>query len=118
MMTLRYFKLSEFECPCCGENEIKTEFVERLDRARALADVPFRINSGYRCKEHNKAVGGKPSSSHLIGWASDIACLTSSARLKIVRALLDVGFDRIGVAKSFIHVDADPTKAPGVMWTY
>ena len=117
-MTLQYFKLSEFECPCCGANEMKTEFVERLDRARDLAGVPFRINSGYRCREHNKAVGGKPSSSHLIGWAADIACLTSSARLKIVRALLDVGFDRIGVAKTFIHVDSDPTKPPGVMWTY
>ena len=32
------------------------------------------INSGYRCPELNKAVGGVPTSQHTKGEAADVAC--------------------------------------------
>jgi len=117
-MTYTNFKISEFACPCCGENETQHELIEGLDRAVNLAGVPFVISSGYRCEKHNERVGGIASSSHLRGLAADSECLTSKARMKMVKALLDVGFDRIGISSNFIHVDVDRTKPPGVIWTY
>lgn len=35
---------------------------------------PIKINSGYRTKETNSAVGGAANSYHLYGLAADIAC--------------------------------------------
>jgi hypothetical protein len=36
----------------------------------------------------------------------------------IVGSLLEAGFNRIGIADTFIHVDNDPTKPEEVMWKY
>ena len=57
-------------------------------------------------------------SSHLLGHAADISCTNSSQRHKIIKALLKVGFNRIGIADTFIHVDNDPNKPANVIWTY
>lgn len=115
---MKYFKKEEFSCPHCGENEIDETFLQLLDKARELAGVPFVINSGYRCQEHNEDVGGLPNSSHLFGVAADIKCVNSADRFTIVDALIRAGFVRIGVADSFIHVDLDYVKPQCVMWVY
>jgi hypothetical protein len=36
----------------------------------------------------------------------------------IVKALLEVGFKRIGIDDTFIHVDCDPTKDQNLIWVY
>ena len=59
----RYFKESEFECPCCKQSSPSTRLVSILDTARAQLG-PLRINSSYRCEKHNKAVGGAVNSLH------------------------------------------------------
>ena len=94
------------------------KFLVRLDWARSIAEIPFRITSGFRCPKHNKEIGGRPNSSHLRGLAADIACSNSEERYKIINALIMVGFKRIGIADSFIHVDYDLTKPQGVIWVY
>lgn len=43
-----------------------------LEPLRAYANQPININSGYRCLELNKAVGGVSTSNHLSGYAADI----------------------------------------------
>lgn len=124
MTQWQYFKKSEFGCKCgCGLDNISESFVTRLEVARILAKRPFIITSGCRCVNHNNTVGGSPGSSHIAssskeGFAADISATSSSQRLDIVRALLSAGFDRIGVADTFIHVDSDLEKPTGVMWTY
>ena len=112
----KYFSLDEFKCPCCGENNISLMFVEQLDQARELAMVPFRINSGYRCESHDAALGGKGN--HTTGWAADIACSASLDRFRLVKSLLEVGFSRIGIGKTFLHVDDVDGKPPEVIWLY
>lgn len=97
---------------------LDTKLVEMLDKAREIAGVPFKINSGYRTPEQNKKVGGVKNSSHLTSLAVDIACTTDSARHKIFNALQKVGFNRIGIAKTFIHCDIDTSKSPNVIWLY
>jgi len=116
---MKYFTLDEFNCPSLpnsGKN-MDSSFLAKLEEAREIAGVPFKITSGYRTKEHNAEVGGVPNSSHLIGVAADIAVSSGSERYIILNALIRAGFKRIGVAKTFIHCDTDPNKSNSV-WTY
>lgn len=114
-----YFKEAELRCKCgCGLCAMAPEFVQRLDLARRMAAIPFHISSGYRCARHNEAVGGVRDSSHTLGRAVDIGVCDSPSRYKVIHGLLDVGFSRIGIGKSLIHVDDDPAKEPGVIWIY
>ena len=43
-----------------------------LDPLREWYGKPIYVNSGYRCAELNKAVGGVPDSFHVQGMAADI----------------------------------------------
>ena len=115
---MTYFKESEFNCSCCGENKMDDYFLHRLDMAREKAGVAFLVESGYRCEKRNKMVGGSLTSSHLNGHAVDIVVKGSRERMKIVEGLLSVGFNRIGIGKTFIHVDDDPAKDIDVIWVY
>ena len=115
-----YFEYSEFDSPDQeGSYEhMNVEFLNKLAQARKIAAVGFKITSGYRSPAHNAKVGGVPSSSHTIGRAVDIYAPTSTQKYIIINALLQVGFNRIGIAKNFIHVDDDPSKSEDVIWTY
>jgi len=116
-MALKYFKLEEFDdAPGTGKN-MKMDFLLKLDKARDIAGIPFKITSGWRSEETNKRVGGVSNSSHLKGLASDLACNDSNTRQKIVNALIMAGFTRIGIAKTFIHCDTDNDK-PDAIWIY
>ena len=117
---IKHFKQHEFDSPDkkgSGAN-MQESFVRKLDDARTLADTPFSITSGYRTPAHNKKVGGVANSSHVTGYAADIAVKSNSARFKILNALHAVGFNRIGIGKGFIHVDNDPTKPQNTVWVY
>ncbi len=115
---MKYFNKSEFVCKCCGQGEISQELMNKLDKAREIAGVPFKITSGYRCEAHNHYIGGKNGSSHTKGLAVDIACEYSPPRYKIMEALGKVGINRIGMAEDFIHCDIDKDKAQNVIWVY
>lgn len=114
------FELYEFDSPDeigSGQN-MQEDFLTKLDEARTLAGVPFVINSGYRTIERNNKVGGKSNSAHLFGYAADISCSNSRDRFIIINALIQSGFNRVGIADTFIHVDCDPNKSKNVIWTY
>ena len=53
--------------------------MEQLDKIRAKWGRPIYVNSGYRCPELNKAVGGVKTSQHQLGVAVDIT--TKDAKL-------------------------------------
>ena len=119
-VSLKYFSYEEFaspDVPHSGEY-MDADFLSMLDSAREISGIPFKINSGYRTIEHNYEVGGKPNSSHIVGKAADIAVKGSRQRWVITQALIQAGFNRIGIAKTFIHVDSDDTKDPDGIWTY
>ena len=116
---MKYFSKSEFKC-----NDVQCfdlmnpELIKKLDLARGIAEVSFFITSSYRDKETNDREGGSKKSAHLRGNAVDIQCENSYHRFKIVQALLDVGFTRIGIHSTFIHADVDEELADCVIWTY
>ena len=100
------------------DGNMNQEFLLKLDEARELAGIPFKINSAYRTPEHNAKIGGKPNSSHLKGLAVDISVTNSRQRFIVLNALLEVGFTRIGIADTFLHVDLSTDKSQQVIWTY
>lgn len=123
-MKFQYFSYDEFDSPLQeGSGQLMSdELISMLDHARDLAGVEFKITSGYRIEAdiyRLKKAGYKVSSksSHLKGLAADIAC-NNATRYNILESLLKVGFNRIGIGSTFIHVDIDPDKPPFTIWTY
>lgn len=122
-MTLsKYFKPEEFRCKCgkcgLGYEDMQPSTLEKLVKARSLAKIPFVITSAMRCPDRNKAEGGKDTSAHLRGFAIDIVAPTNRVRLKVLSALHAAGFRRIGIGKTFIHADDDPSLPADVCWLY
>ena len=117
---MKHFTIKEFDSPDLkGSGQLMdSTFLSMLDEARGIANIPFKINSGFRTKEHNKKVGGVKGSSHTKGLACDISCTDSKSRFTVIDALISVGFTRIGVSKSFIHCDTSIDKPQNVIWTY
>jgi len=105
----KYFKEIEYK--------MDKDFLAKLDDAREFAGVPFFINSAYRSPEHPESIKN-PTSSHIKGLAVDIRVRDSKTRYIVLDALMHVGFNRIGIADTFIHVDDDRNKSCGVVWTY
>jgi len=99
------------------ETNMNKNFLFVLDEAREFAGIPFVINSAYRSPTHPESIKN-PTSSHIKGLAVDIKATDSTTRFKIVEALISVGFTRIGIANTFIHVDLDFDKTQDVIWTY
>ena len=52
--------------------------------------LPIIVNSGYRCKELNRLVGGCPTSNHLTGCAADLRVAGKEQLLRYVTLLLDI----------------------------
>tara|TARA_R100000081_G_C4801147_1_gene164274 strand:- start:635 stop:1006 length:372 start_codon:yes stop_codon:yes gene_type:complete len=115
-----YFKISEFDSPdeVGSGYKMDRDFLIKLDSARGIAGIPFKITSGYRTKKRNELVGGRIGSSHLKGLAVDIGYNGSRERYLIVQSLMHVGINRIGIGKTFIHCDVDNLKDPDVIWLY
>ena len=99
------------------EENMNVDFLAKLDEAREYANIPFIINSAYRSPEHPLSIKN-PTSSHIKGLAVDISVNDSRTRFIILNALIKVGFNRIGIADTFIHVDLSVDKAQQVIWTY
>ena len=119
---IKYFNLSEFDSPDeidSGYN-MDVQFIRKLDEAREIAGIPFKVTSGYRSVAHNKKVGGVSDSSHIKipCCAADIQVKDSSERFLIMAAAIKVGINRIGIGKNFIHLDTDKTKSQDVTWHY
>ena len=113
-----YFKEDEFKCKCCGKVIVDETFLDMLLEARKRDNVPFIINSGYRCPTNNKAVGGKADSDHLKGKGVDIKATDSKTRFAVVRSAINTGFNRIGISKSFVHLGYNEDNPQNVIWLY
>lgn len=93
-------------------------FLELMDRIREHAGTPMIINSGYRTREHNMKIGGGPNSAHLRGMAADVRATTSQERYLILSAAVLNGIKRIGIGKTFLHLDIDATLPFPIIWLY
>lgn len=120
MITARHFSEGEFKrcTPSCSLQDMNQETMNRLDRARDFAGIPFKLNCAYRSVAWEKSKGRSGKSAHTRGRAVDIAVNNSTTRLKVVMGLIAAGYNRIGIGKTYIHADDDPTLDQNVMWHY
>ena len=116
MYSPKYFKDKEFvrASPSCHLVDMDEGFIYKLDQARELCEFPFIVNSAFRDVDYEKSKNRKGTSSHCKGLAVDLRCNSSYVRYFILDSLLRVGFRRIGVYNSYIHVDDDPDKVSGI----
>jgi len=56
-----------------------------------LNSNPIHINSWYRCPHLNRAVGSKPTSDHVLGFAIDFTCPAYGDPRSIVKAIMASG---------------------------
>ena len=78
------------------------------------------INSGVRTVKRNASAGGVKNSAHIITRCKgvDIGIRNAALKKKLVYAAKRIGFKRIGIANTFVHLDVDETKRQYVAWGY
>lgn len=125
---IEFFTPSEFDSPDkpgSGEAGMQYDTIRALDAARRRSGLWFKINSGFRTKKHNADIGGRKNSAHLRGYAADIDLKEAAKRAKVTipnarRVIIDAlefaGFKRMGIYRTFIHADMDPSLPPNVIW--
>ena len=89
-------------------------FLRMLDEARDLAELKFKILKGFVCYGCRGSINELEHSSHLIGRAAVIQCKHTYKRYRIIAALLESGFTRIGIHNNYIYVDNDDMKADSI----
>ena len=110
-----HFNAREFRCQCGQPHEtlIASELIDKLEALyTALNCSKIIVTSGYRCPEHDKAVGGTSSGQHTKGTAADVCCYGQdgqpiSSKTVCCKAQ-DLGFGGIAnitVAYQYTHLD-------------
>lgn len=109
-----HFNEDEFACKHCGTVRVNMKLVNKLEVLRSMCGGnPITVTSGYRCMDHNKAVGGAPLSQHVPGSAADI--IISNTPVNVVPAkAIEAKFTGVGQYATFTHVDVRPGSA--VQW--
>lgn len=74
-----------------------------LQPVRDMYGKPMYINSGFRSKEVNKAVGGVKTSLHIVGKAADVRTDNPRELFNIVRNS-GLSFDQLILYPTFVHM--------------
>lgn len=108
--------LPEFQCKCsserCNFTLVSKELVRCFQKVRNIWLQPIVVNSGYRCQQHNEAVGGAPASRHTTGHAIDLSIykvdenpVTAKEQLDALERLCVQVFPFVKRYETFIHCD-------------
>ncbi len=116
----RDFSFREFEASATADRrgicnvitsfEVRDAVKELVDRVlqplRDRVGHPLRINSGYRCPELNRAVGGAPTSQHVKGEAADVAAADPYLLARAVRGAPEIWreVDQMILYPTFVHI--------------
>ena len=117
----QYFQDAEFRrcTPPCSIDDVQQVFLDKLDELRFQSGIPLVLNCAYRSVEYDKKKGRSGRSAHCSGLAVDIRCTTGLNRLKILRGCQRAGITRIGIGRTFIHVDlGERVGLPSSVWVY
>ena len=84
-----------------------------LDGLREIYGKPITVNSGYRCPELNKAVGGSKTSDHVKGFAADLTGGSKQENEKIFNIIRDnFAWTQLINERDFswVHVSYNPNR--------
>ena len=111
----QHFNTSQFKCKCGKPHDFKVsdELVQNLEKLyNELRCSSVSISSGFRCPDHDKAVGGKGNGKHTMGLAAD--CTFKNQNGVVISTKLisckaqDIGFRgiaNINTSYTYIHLD-------------
>ena len=112
------FTEAEFRCRHCGKQEMRSEFMGRLQALRDVYKRPMTITSGYRCPDHPVEKAKAEPGMHSTGLACDVGVQGADAH-ELLRLAMHLGFTGIGVQQKgggrFIHLDL---RQQPTIWSY
>lgn len=117
------FRASEFACRYTGKNEMRPEFMEKLQAIRLEFNRPMIITSGFRDITHPAEMAKESRGEHTYGCAADIAVRGAEA-IRLIAIAHHFGIERIGVQQKgegrFIHLGMGDKLAqfPVAFWSY
>jgi uncharacterized protein YcbK (DUF882 family) len=118
------FSKSEFECKCGCDmpKEVLYNVQKVANQLQVLRELTgsIKVNSAYRCPNHNKKIGGVSSSQHILGKACDIVIsgYKPSKTFDLIESLINEGEllqGGLGKYNNFTHYDIRKNKA---RWDY
>ena len=107
----KHMSKDEIACHCgCGQDSIDKDLIKMFEDFRAEKELPLLITNCNRCLEHNRRIGSKDTSQHVLGKAVDLHCPSMNHADLVKLAKLHHKKDGIlsgglGVYSNFIHVD-------------
>lgn len=127
-MNKQFFTKKELRCRGCPTGDfcdqspwsnVDPEALDMLNELREAMDQPLLLNSASRCPRHNLRVGGAKRSKHLAtehlrSTAFDISTdpkryswynLEAPDQDDLIATAVEIGFNGIGVYRTFVHVD-------------
>ena len=116
------FTEAEMRCKCgCGRADMKPSFMMTLQRVRNAFGWPMVVNSGFRCPDYDKSIGGVGI--HPKGRSADIRVSGEKAyHLLGCAYAMDVrgiGLKQHGAwAGRFMHLDTEGGRTRPRVWTY
>jgi zinc D-Ala-D-Ala carboxypeptidase len=114
------FAEAEFRCKHTNLSGMQPQFMDRLQAMRNEYGRPMRVTSGYRHPTHPvEARKQRSDGEHTRGMCADIACTDGATRFLLVSLAIKHGFNRIGIAKTFVHLGlGGPGLPANVIWEY
>jgi zinc D-Ala-D-Ala carboxypeptidase len=115
------FTKAEFNCSHCGKNEMKPDFMAKLQALRTTYGRPMRVTSGYRCPQHPIEAKKAAPGAHASGCAVDIGVEGADAH-RLLTLAMAAGFTGVGVQQKgtgrFLHLDTLTTGTRPTVWSY
>lgn len=107
--TATKLKIDNTKVPDYAITNLKLLVEYILQPLRDKIKYPIKISSGYRCLQVNAAVGGVPSSQHVLGQASDIK-VSSMTPYQVAKTIVELNlpFDQLILYPTFCHVSYGP----------
>lgn len=112
---------------------VKSQLIKLANLLQKIRDkygYPIYVNSGYRCSDLNKAVGGSKTSQHMNGEAADICATegrTNSHLFSVIKGMIDNGEIKVGQLiweygtkkePNWVHVSLPYTKVNKILYFY
>ena len=115
------FSAQEFDRQHCGANEMKPEFMAKLQQLRTVYNAPMKVTSGYRCPQHPIEAKKAAPGAHASGLACDIGVQGEEAH-RLLGLAMEAGFTGIGVQQKgtgrFLHLDTLEGDLRPTVWSY
>lgn len=96
--------------PQSSAYELDTLLLRVLYEIENQTNREIRVNSAFRSVNYEVRQGRIGKSAHTLGKAVDIYCYDSKYRYDVIKIALQQGINRIGIYKTFIHLDVASSK--------